>query len=520
MNRKQVMIFATLLALAGVAGALALTFFVSWNLAVSAEEERLQLFSQLALDRSTMTFTSAAKALHKFEHLSVKPCSEDHIRHMRLVTVTTQNIEDIGYIQNGLLECTAGGPAPNHIKQYPVDFTLPDGVAVSVGVTPEFGGDQTMTSLYYKSHMVLIASGRFADVILEPDVQLAVLTSAGKLLGTLHDPDMETVNAIVRKGAGIQKKGTLFSVLRDSGLVAVAIEPRSKIIAQLRREQMMLLPLGLLSALLIVAAIVVLSRRRLSPLGELKIGIERREFVVHYQPIIELKTGMCVGAEALVRWQRPSGYMMAPDLFIPLAEDSGLIFAITDQVVDAVVRDMKNILVMNRRLHIAINLSARDIKSGRILTVLGKALRDTGIHPQQIWLEATERGFMDISAALGTITKARQLGYTVAIDDFGTGYSSLAYLQGLPLDALKIDKAFIDTIGTDALTSSVTPHIIDLAKTLELKIVAEGIETQAQADYLVMREVDYGQGWLFAKALPAPAFLDFYQKNIAARAET
>lgn len=520
MNRKQVIILATLLALVGVAGPLAVTFFVSWNFAVSAEDERLQLFSQLALDRSTMTFISAAKALHKFEHLSVKPCSEEHIRQMRLVTVTTQNIEDIGYIENGLLKCTAGGPAPNHIKQYLVDFTLPDGVGVSVGVIPEFGGDKTMTSLYYKSHMVMIASGRFADVVLEPDVQLAVLTSAGKLLGTLHDPDLEMVNAIVKTGAGTQKKGAIFSVLRDSGLVSVAIEPRSKIIAQLRREQMMLLPLGLLSASLIVAAIVILSRRRLSPLGELKKAIELREFVVHYQPIMELKTGRCVGAEALVRWQRPSGRVMGPELFIPLAEDSGLILAITDQVVDAVVREMKNILVTYRHLHIAINLSVRDIKTGRILTVLEKALHDTGIHPQQICLEATERGFMDISAALGTITKARELGYTVAIDDFGTGYSSLAYLQGFPLDALKIDKVFIDTIGTDAPTSSVTPHIIDLAKTLELKIVAEGIETQAQADYLAMREVDYGQGWLFAKALPAPAFLDFYRQNITARGET
>lgn len=515
MNRTQVVIVATLLALVGVVGPLALTFFLSWTLAVDAEKAHLEILTQRALERSVITFAGAAGALHKFEHLTVKPCSDEHIKLMRLITVTTQTIEDIGYIEDGFLKCTAGGPNPNPIKKYPVDFTFPDGIQASVGVAPEFGGDSNMTSLFYKSHMVLIAPGRFTDIMIEPDVNLAVLTTSGKLLGTLHNPDKKMVDSIARTGKGVQKGGDIFAVLRIPGLVAIAIEPRSNIAAQLRREQMVLLPFGFLTACLIVAAVILFSRKRLSPLGELKIGIERREFVVHYQPIMELKSGLCIGAEALVRWRRPKGYLMYPDLFIPLAEESGLILPITDQVVEAVVHDMEKVLIADRRLHISINFSAQDIKTGRILTVLGRALRDTEIQPHQIWVEATERGFMDIKAARATITQARKMGYTVAIDDFGTGYSSLAYLQGFPLDALKIDKSFIDTIGTDSPTSSVTPHIIDLAKTLDLKIVAEGIETQAQADYLLMLKVDYGQGWLFAKALPAPTFLDFYRKNSA-----
>lgn len=136
-------------------------------------------------------------------------------------------------------------------------------------------------------------------------------------------------------------------------------------------------------------------------------------------------------------------------------------------------------------------------------------MQHTGIRPQQIWLEATERGFVDINSARSTLIRARELGHAVAIDDFGTGYSSLSYLEGLPLDALKIDKSFIDTISTNSATSSVTPHIIDMAKTLKLKIVAEGVETQAQADYLAARDVDYGQGWLFAKPMPASEFIAY-----------
>ena len=283
----------------------------------------------------------------------------------------------------------------------------------------------------------------------------------------------------------------------------------------LRREQLLLLPLGLLMAAFIVGIVVWLSRRRLSLMGELKIAIERREFFVHYQPIIALDTGVCVGAEALIRWRRPDGSIIRPDLFIPVAEESDLILPITDQVIACVIADMRAALVADRELHIAINLCASDIETGRVLDVLERALDGTGIEAQQIWLEATERGFINVEAARATIDKARARGHAVAIDDFGTGYSSLSSLQNLPLDALKIDKSFVDTIGTDAATSSVTPHIIAMARTLNMLIVAEGIETQQQADYLLERKVEFGQGWLFAKALPAAEFLTFYRARRA-----
>ncbi|WP_426227352.1 EAL domain-containing protein [Pararhizobium sp. DWP3-4] len=250
-----------------------------------------------------------------------------------------------------------------------------------------------------------------------------------------------------------------------------------------------------------------------SPLADLEIAVRNREFIVHYQPIVELKTGICFGAEALVRWRRPDGSLVRPDLFIPLAEESGLIMPITDQVIEAVIMDLNGTLVQDRTLHIAVNLCAADIKSGRILDVLEAKLADTGIRPEQIWLEATERGFMDIDAARVTLTKARERGHSVAIDDFGTGYSSLQYLQGLPMDALKIDKSFIDTIGRDTATSSVTPHIIDMAKTLGLYTVAEGIEVEEQAGYLKAHGVDFGQGWLFSKALPAAAFIAYQRRT-------
>lgn len=348
---------------------------------------------------------------------------------------------------------------------------------------------------------------RFADVLSEQEVDLAIALRDGRLLGSLREPLPVNVRALLQ--SGFTDETVLYALEHDEFLTALAAKPPDQVLEPLRREMQLLLPLGAAMAMLVVSIVAWGLRRRLSLLGELKMAVARREFVVHYQPLIELSTGRCIGSEALVRWKRSDGSMVRPDMFIPLAEESGLILPITDQVINTVVREMRQALVNDHDLHIAINLSAQDIRSGRVLPVLALELEDSGIAPQQIWLEATERGLMDCKAAKSTIDQARAAGHAVAIDDFGTGYSSLSYLQNFALDALKIDKSFIDSIEADAATSSVTPHIIEMAKSLGLQVVAEGVETQGQADYLLARGVEFAQGWLFAKAMPASEFIAF-----------
>jgi sensor c-di-GMP phosphodiesterase-like protein len=268
----------------------------------------------------------------------------------------------------------------------------------------------------------------------------------------------------------------------------------------------------------LIAVLVWASRRRLSTLGELATAVRRREFVVHYQPLVEVETGRCVGAEALVRWERRDGTMVRPDLFIPLAEESGLIEPITDQVIESIGRDLGELMRRDRSLHVAINLCARDVKTGRALDVLNAMVERQDIEPRQIWLEATESGFVDVAAATPHLERARSLGYTIAIDDFGTGYSTLSQLQTLPVDVLKIDKSFIDTIATTSATSSVTGYIIDMATTLGLDIVAEGVETDVQADFLRLRSVHYAQGWLYERAVPADEFKRYHAEHSSGRA--
>jgi len=250
-------------------------------------------------------------------------------------------------------------------------------------------------------------------------------------------------------------------------------------------------------------------RRDQSLTHALEMALLRNELEVDYQPIMDLHSGRCVGAEALVRWRRADGLRVRPDLFIPQAEDSGQICAITQRVISLVCQEQGEMLRQQTHLYISVNLAAADIRDGRFAAHAEQCMQQHGITPAQLLYEVTERGLVDLELAVNQLQALREQGHRIAIDDFGTGYSSLSYLHKLPVDVLKIDKSFIDTLGTDAASNSVAPHIIGMAHELGLKVIAEGIEQEAQATALRALGAQMGQGWLFAKAMSAADFRAF-----------
>jgi sensor c-di-GMP phosphodiesterase-like protein len=260
------------------------------------------------------------------------------------------------------------------------------------------------------------------------------------------------------------------------------------------------IPLGLVCGLVLAWAVISVTRRNLSMRSILRAAARRREFFVEYQPVIELGSRRWIGAEALVRWRRGSR-IIRPDLFIPSAEESGVITFITECVAAIIAADLPGLLSIDAEFQVALNLSAVDLRSESSLATIQQILRAEGVRPANLEVEATERGFLQGAEARELLARVRSLGITVAIDDFGTGYSSLACLQTLGLDTLKIDKAFVDTIGTDGATSQVVLHIIHMAHSLKLEMVAEGVETEEQALLLERRGVHYAQGWLFARPM-------------------
>jgi sensor c-di-GMP phosphodiesterase-like protein len=508
-RRARVIGLAAVLAIAGAIVPLAVMAYASWQFAISKELDALQEIGHRAVGRAEQTYSEAKRALIEIDNSTFERCAASHISTMRILTLNIDSVSEIRYQENGQVKCSSWGRVATRISETPFDYRTSDGLDIAFGIRPIDGIAKKMTALHLGSHTVLVPPSQFSAIGILPKTSLALFTPEGHVFSMRNEVDLEFARSHLGGDTRGLDDGLMFARVVSGDVVAIVSEPVTALYASLQSELMLLLPIGLFISAFIVGIVVFMSRRRLSPRAELELAVQNREFVVHYQPIVELKSNICVGAEALVRWKLPDGSLVRPDLFIPLAEETGLIQPITDQVFEALVRDLGPLLVGNYGLHISVNLCAEDIRTGRFLEMIPAKLQGTGIHTNQIWLEATERGLIDIDAARQTLARAREAGHAVAIDDFGTGYSSLQYLEGLPMDALKIDKSFIDTIGRATATSSVTGHIIGMAKGLGLFTVAEGIETEEQAAYLRDKGVDLGQGWLFSKALAADDFIAF-----------
>ena len=246
--------------------------------------------------------------------------------------------------------------------------------------------------------------------------------------------------------------------------------------------------------------------RRLELKGDLQRAVDNGEFFLHYQPVIELESGAISGLEALLRWNHPERGVVPPLEFIGLAEETGLIVPIGRWVLQEACRQavlLRARFPIDPPLHMAVNLSARQLQRPEIVAEIGEILMETGLDPAALTLEITESVMMkDIKLSVQRLTELKALGVKLAVDDFGTGYSSLNYIQQFPVDILKVDKSFVDAFNTDPRKSALTATIIKLASDLDLRPVAEGIERADQLERLLDLHCDLGQGFYFSKPLP------------------
>lgn len=517
-NKSKVVVLTIIATIVAATAPVTCMLWLSRQAVSQSEHERLTRYAETVVERAETTFQSTQRSLKALSPLLRHPCSDEHIAQMRLITVNSAAIEEMGYYEHGQLRCTSWDRQAQALRRPPPRslFTTGDGVGVALNQASFVTDGPSMMAVQYGAHVALVHRERFVDVVLEEGVHVVLARNGIGLVAQYGMPVSAGIAGRALRGLGNQDfDGFFVSTVSRDGWTAAAIIDGQHVLASMTSEQHWFLPVGVLLALGLVVLVLRVSQARLSPLAELQLAVRKKEFIVHYQPIIELASGRCMGAEALIRWRRPDGSIVRPDLFVPLAEESGLILPITDLVIATVVKELGDTLRSDRALHVAINVAAQDIKTGRILDVLGQSLAGADIRTEQFWMEATERGCMDIAAARVTLARARELGHSMALDDFGTGYSNLQYLQGLPMDALKIDKSFVSTIGTGAATSAVIDHIIAMAKSLDLHIVAEGVETLEQAAYLSEHGVDFAQGWLFAKPMPAAQFIDFYRVTLA-----
>ncbi|MCB2252428.1 EAL domain-containing protein [Pseudomonas chlororaphis] len=240
----------------------------------------------------------------------------------------------------------------------------------------------------------------------------------------------------------------------------------------------------------------------------LRLALQREEFVLHYQPKLDLAHGTVVGAEALVRWHRPGHGWVFPSDFIPVAEDSGLIVALSQWVLRRACLQSQAWQAQGLPpINMSVNVSAIDFRQRDFVERLSRTLSETGLEPKLLELEITESVLMqNVGATIATLNAIKQLGVRLAIDDFGTGYSSLSYLQKFPVDVLKIDQSFVRDLSTDSNDAKLVSSIIDLGRNLNLSIIAEGVETLEQLDFLKQHQCEEGQGFYFSKAVEPEVF--------------
>ena len=257
------------------------------------------------------------------------------------------------------------------------------------------------------------------------------------------------------------------------------------------------------------------SSRRIKLERALRKAISKKELLLHYQPIVDLQTGGIMGAEALVRWNHPEFGLLSPDYFIPLAHETGIIIDIGKWVLQQACKQAKSWHDAGyNSLLIAVNISAIELDQYQLINHISEVLVETSMPPDLLELEITESVLMhDPETSIKTLQGLKEMGIKIAVDDFGTGYSSLSYLKRLPINILKIDRSFTRDIDTDPDSLAIIIAIIALAKSLDLSVLAEGIETKEQFEFLYNAQCDRAQGFLFSKPVNAMSFMALLEQR-------
>ncbi|EPW0773691.1 EAL domain-containing protein [Escherichia albertii] len=478
--------------------------------------EELNTYSSRVAIRADKVAAQGKSALQELERWQGNACSNEHLMEMRRVSYSYRYVQEVLYIKNNVPLCSS----LEH-KSPPNTFPEPgkiskDGYRAWLTSHNDLGITRYMVAMGTTNYVVMIDPASFIDVIPYSSwrIDAAIVGNVHNIVITSSD---EIARGIITRlqektGEHVESNGIIYNIQPFPEMNISIITWASTQLMQKgwHRQVFIWLPVGLLIGLLAAMFVLRILRRVQSPHYRLQDAIENHDICVHYQPIVSLSSGKIVGAEALARWPQTDGSWLSPEIFIPLSQQTGLSEPLTLLIIRSVFEDMGSWLHQHPDQHISINLESTVLTSEKIPYLLREMIHRYQVNPKQIALELTEREFADPKTSAPIIARYRQAGHDIYLDDFGTGYSSLSYLQDLDVDILKIDKSFVDALEY----KNVTPHIIEMAKTLNLKMVAEGIETSKQEEWLRQHGVHYGQGWLYSKALPKEDFIRWAEQHL------
>jgi sensor c-di-GMP phosphodiesterase-like protein len=441
------------------------------------------------------------------------PCSDEDIALLRRLTFGARYLKDVGRLSGNSFACSATvSKLPTPIPLLPAEIHGPTGSIVyrSHPLSVPVGG-----------HAMIVALDR-ADVVVSPDVfsefpQQPIEYAVGVVDPTKSNQVHQVIfskmtgersipSEALQSKKAVRLGDTLYRAQCSSryALCVMTLMPMQDVWTANRALLSGYIVTGGAAGILCAVALLLAGRRKRSQTHQLKLAILHDKLTVAYQPIVELGTHRIVGAEALARWTDEDGYSIRPETIIALAEADGFVSEVTRFVLNRALDELESILEHKPNFRLSINLAPSDLADPRLLLRLDERLQESLITPANLAFELSERATSDRDVAVAAIRRLRERGHFVFIDDFGTGYSNLAYLTELNVDGIKINRSFIATIGTESVTATIVPQILELAKTFGLAVVVQGIEREEQANYFAADAPHvFGQGWFFG--LPVPA---------------
>ncbi len=478
------------------------------GLAIIQAAHWLESCSQIAVTGSDQALSEARSVLQAMQSTSHGFCSDTDIANFRNQVFRSEYIKDAGRMQGSMIECSAalGRPA-RAMGPFKAQFKQQDGTLAYRSLALLENASANREALRLGSAYVVFG----IELPLGPQpipMQMALAMKGGDQAST--DPAATpSADGDVPPGTseGMGRMGDSLYVTRCSQDGFNCLTASASIPQTLYSESGMIVSVsvagGLFGILIAMGFSVSFSRSREFS-RQLRRAVQKDELKVLYQPIVNIETRRIVGAEALARWTDKGGNEVDPEVFVKTAEDLGFVGSITKKVLHQVLRDFGPTLRNRPGFRVSVNLSAADLVDPQFLPMLADSLRQAYVQPSSLVLEITERSAANSDQAMETIRNLRRMGHSIHIDDFGSGYSNLDKLLYLFADTIKIDKAFTKVIGTESVAVAILPQIINMAKSLNLEVVVEGVESTMQADYFSPgKQKIYAQGWLYGRPMAA-----------------
>jgi sensor c-di-GMP phosphodiesterase-like protein len=476
-------------------------------LAIPFAESHLQKYLDRVAAQEGSSIKEAHDLLAVLQRSAYAPCSDPELNYFRELVFRSDSLKDAGRMHDGRIECsaTAGRPA-KALGQFTAGPTLADGTVAYSNLIPIHDENLKRSGMQLGNAFVVFG-GHLPET--EGSLPMHVFVAPYSGSPAVKGNNATTDSSILVDTDETSRSGDTLAATHCSGLQLACVTATTTT-SEARLSQYPMIAgtafSGGIAGWLLGMLICLLRRRSVSMERQLRKAIAQNQLKVAYQPIVNLDNGKITGAEALARWTKEDGTEIGPEEFIKVAEAHGFVGEITRMVLNRALSEFAEVL-RTTDFRLNVNVTASDLCDPEFLPMLESAVKQAKVPAKRIVIEVTESSTANQQDAMESIRELRRMGHSIYIDDFGTGYSTLSYLLYLSVDAIKIDKAFTRTIGTESVAVAILPQMMAMARSQNLGVVVEGIETEQQALYFSNdNKMLYGQGFLYGRPITSEEF--------------